>query len=507
MTASPKRIKNETAEMSFGKMAPQAVDLEEAILGALLVDHSVDYITQVKTIIAAEDFYKSNNAIIYEALLSMNSRGEKFDILTVTRELKKKGKLEEVGGPFYVSQLASRVTGGSNIMQWCGIVKQESIKRQIIVVSTSIARDGYDSTTDAFELLEDLGKKLETIKNNQSSRAKKISIFMEPSASIDVLRFKSKRILSAGNISALVAPPGTGKSSVCEAIACGSIYRECDSFGFGFTHNPGEKGVLYVDTERSSDDVKKGMRSMGRRVMINKYPSLIDENGFFKGMDYVSMIEIPGKSSRQSELELLIKNKGYKMVILDGITDFIRDANDAAEAADFISWMIAVANSEQLGFFVTIHDNPVNSKDKPRGHIGSELYRKCESLLIMKKAPEDNTIRVITSDFAFGKNRNDSDTGLNAWVQWNDEHHQMREVIDFMPSHTTKSSISLQDKFQVLFASRARYKYKDLCDAYAALTNVSVGTAKRLVKEACDMDIIIKDDVSLHYMLKDAVPF
>jgi replicative DNA helicase len=91
----------------YGKLPPQAVDLEEAVLGALMLDKEA--LTDVIDILKKQSFYKDDHQMIYEAILDLFQRSEPIDILTVTQELKKRGELEVIGGPFYIAQLTNRV--------------------------------------------------------------------------------------------------------------------------------------------------------------------------------------------------------------------------------------------------------------------------------------------------------------------------------------------------------------------------------------------------------------
>ena len=97
----------------FGKMPPQAVDLEEAVLGALMLEK--DALTSVIDILNPESFYKDAHRLIFQAIRRLFERSEPIDILTVTNDLKKTGELDLVGGPFYITQLTNRVASAANI--------------------------------------------------------------------------------------------------------------------------------------------------------------------------------------------------------------------------------------------------------------------------------------------------------------------------------------------------------------------------------------------------------
>lgn len=136
----------------LGKLPPQAIEIEEAILGALMLEK--DALTTVIDILKPGNFYKEANKTIYEAIVTLFNNSEPIDLLTVANQLKKEGKLELVGGPYYITQLTSRVNSAANIEFHARIVTERSIKRDLIRISSEIQKDAYEDTTDAFKLLD-----------------------------------------------------------------------------------------------------------------------------------------------------------------------------------------------------------------------------------------------------------------------------------------------------------------------------------------------------------------
>lgn len=142
----------------IGKLPPQAVDLEEAVLGSLLLDK--DALTNVIDILQPKSFYKENHARIFSAIQRLFQRSEPIDILTVTQELKKSGELEIVGGAYFISQLTNRVASSANAEYHARIIAQKYIQRELIRISTDTIRDAYEETSDVFELLDSAEKNL-----------------------------------------------------------------------------------------------------------------------------------------------------------------------------------------------------------------------------------------------------------------------------------------------------------------------------------------------------------
>ncbi len=143
---------NAAMGMEMGKLPPQALDLEEAVLGAMMLDQNE--LNTVIDVLKPENFYKDAHAKIYEAISTLFRKGEPIDILTVTHTLRKQGHLDYVGGPLYISQLTNRVASTANIETHARIIVQKFIQRELIRTSNEIIKDAYSETTDVFDLLD-----------------------------------------------------------------------------------------------------------------------------------------------------------------------------------------------------------------------------------------------------------------------------------------------------------------------------------------------------------------
>ncbi len=152
----------------FGKVQPQALQLEEAVLGALMLDK--DALTVVLDILRPESFYVDAHQLIYKAMMRLFERSQPIDLLTVMEELKKGGDLQTAGGPAYLSELTNRVASAANIEFHARIIAQKFIQRELIRVSTKIIRDAYEDTTDVFQLLDDAEQGLFSIAQQNMSR-------------------------------------------------------------------------------------------------------------------------------------------------------------------------------------------------------------------------------------------------------------------------------------------------------------------------------------------------
>lgn len=153
-----KSKKGSLINLEKGRLPPQAVDLEEAVLGAMLIDKKG--VDEVVDVLSPEAFYKEAHGHIFEAIHFLFNDGQPIDLLTVSAQLKKEKKLESVGGDFYLAQLSNKVSSSAHIEFHARIILQKFIERSLIKVSNEIIHDAYDETVDVFDLLDRAESKL-----------------------------------------------------------------------------------------------------------------------------------------------------------------------------------------------------------------------------------------------------------------------------------------------------------------------------------------------------------
>jgi replicative DNA helicase len=234
-TRSLQRGTNELSDFVFGKVPPQALQLEEAVLGALMLDK--DALPVVIDILRHESFYTEAHQAIYKAMLALFERSQPVDMLTVTEELRKAGDLEKVGGPYYLVELTNRVASAANIEYHARIIAQKHIQRELIRVSTKIIKDAFEDTTDVFTLLDEAEQGLFSITQQNLSRSyegmssllSKLQKQMEeltgkedgltgvPTGFLDLDRLTSG--WQASDLIIVAARPGMGKTSFTLALA------------------------------------------------------------------------------------------------------------------------------------------------------------------------------------------------------------------------------------------------------------------------------------------------
>lgn len=144
------------ADNTYARLQPQALEIERAVLGALMIDK--DAFGIIANILHPEDFYEPRNQKVFSAILELanaESSPKPVDVLTVTEQLAKNGNLEEVGGPGYVAELSSRVASSANIDYHANIIAQKSLARKLIQYAVMVESKAFDETTDIDDLMQE----------------------------------------------------------------------------------------------------------------------------------------------------------------------------------------------------------------------------------------------------------------------------------------------------------------------------------------------------------------
>ena len=269
----PNKTEGDLSTYVFGKVQPQAIPLEEAVLGALMLDK--DSIAIVIDILRAESFYSDAHQLIYKAILRLFERSQPVDLLTVTEELKKSGDLEKAGGGFNLVNLTNRVASAANIEYHARIISQKHIQRELIRVSTGVIRDAYEDTTDVFQLLDDAEQGLFNITQQNLSRSyesmgtlaskalkqlEELSQREEGLSGIPTGFTDLDRITSGWQSSDLIimaARPGMGKTSLTLALAKNA------AMDFG-------KGVAFFSLEMSNVQLVQRLISLEAEISGSK---------------------------------------------------------------------------------------------------------------------------------------------------------------------------------------------------------------------------------------------
>jgi replicative DNA helicase len=206
---------------------PQAVDLEEIVLGAIMLEREAYH--EISSLISENSFYDERNQKVYKAIKSLFSASHPVDILTVTTEMRKHGTLESVGGPFYVTNLTSRVASGANIEYHAGIIQQRFLERETLRLTNDIAKAIYDQSFDIFDLQDTLVSSIQKLTESSAGQIAPLNdviakrmVHYETKSENGLTGvptgFNSINFLTSGwqasNLTILAARPGMGKTAL-----------------------------------------------------------------------------------------------------------------------------------------------------------------------------------------------------------------------------------------------------------------------------------------------------
>jgi len=144
--------KSNIIDLNKGKLPPQSIDLEEAVIGAMMIDKNG--LNEAVELLTPDVFYKESNKFIFEAIINLYHQNKGVDLLTVSAELKRVSKLDLIGGDFTLIELTQKVSSSAHIEYHSRILLQKYIQRKCIKVSSNMIEDSYNEDVDVFELLE-----------------------------------------------------------------------------------------------------------------------------------------------------------------------------------------------------------------------------------------------------------------------------------------------------------------------------------------------------------------
>lgn len=161
-----------------GKLTPQAVEFEESVLGALMIDDSS--VSEALTILKAEMFYVEANQHIFNAIKKLFMASQPVDLLTVSNQLKKDKLLDIVGGASYLARLTNRISSSANIEYYARVVMEKFILRELISSCNAIINDSYEDSQDILDLLDSAESKIFSIvENNLKRESKELGVIVE----------------------------------------------------------------------------------------------------------------------------------------------------------------------------------------------------------------------------------------------------------------------------------------------------------------------------------------
>ncbi|MDC3105155.1 replicative DNA helicase [bacterium] len=314
-----------------GKLQPQALELEEAVLGALMIDN--ESLSDTIDSLQPEYFYKPDNQKIFEAIINLFNNSKPVDILTVSEELKRMDALDSVGGMIYISQLTNNISSSSNTEFHARIIAEKFIKRSLISISNNIIGDAFNDTIDIFDLLNTAEEKLFNVTEGTLRKSyDKMSILIKGALdNIEVLRQKEDglsgvpsgftkldRVTSGWQNSDLVivaARPGMGKTAFALSMARNIAINHEKAIGFFSLEMSSEQLVsrlIASEAELSASKLRRGDLKDYEMVQLHeKIKQLSDAQIYIDDTPALTVFELRAKARR------LVKNHNVEIILID----------------------------------------------------------------------------------------------------------------------------------------------------------------------------------------------
>ncbi len=329
--AKKEKIKATSTQKIDGKLQPQAIELEKAVLGALMIDN--ESLSDTIDSLREEYFYKSEHQKIFSAIVNLFNKTQPVDILTVSEELKKMGLLDSVGGAHYISLLTNNVASSSNTEYHARIIAEKFIKRSLISISNNIIGDAFNESVDIFDLLNKAEENLFTVTEGTLRKSYDKMSFLIKGAleNIEVLREKEDglsgipsgftkldRITSGWQSSDLIivaARPGMGKTAFALSMARNIAIDHNTAIGLFSLEMSSEQLVnrlIASEAELSASKLRRGDLRDDEMVQLHqKVRNLSEAQIFIDDTPGLTVFELRAKARR------LVKNHNIGIIIID----------------------------------------------------------------------------------------------------------------------------------------------------------------------------------------------
>lgn len=304
-TRREKKLSFNTIENTFnivGKLTPQAIEFEEAILGALMIDK--DAIAFID-FLHSKMFYKEQHQYIFQTIVELFQDSIPIDLLSVTEKLRKNKQLDFIGGASYLASLTNRVASSANIEYHGRVVMEKFVLRELISISTNIIQESYDDSKDVIQLLDKAETELFGIIQNNFKRESKILDEVVKKALDELMEIRNKDESYQGvptgikaidekiggwqksDLIIIAARPGMGKTSFVLSIARNAVLDfkkpvavfslEMSAIQLAHRLFSMESGISAQRISKGNLDEEEWIRLMDKIQTLNAAPLFIDD--------------------------------------------------------------------------------------------------------------------------------------------------------------------------------------------------------------------------------------
>jgi replicative DNA helicase len=313
-----------------GKLPPQAVELEEVVLGAMMIDKKG--VDEVIDILSPEAFYKQANKLVFEAIFQLFENSEPIDLLTVSSQLRKSSNLDKVGGDFYLISLTQKVSSSAHIEFHARIILQKFIQRSLIKISNEIIEDAYDETTDVFSLLDKAESRLYEVTQGNIKKSSETAQSLVIQAKKKIEEISNKEGLSGvptgfdkldkltsgwqpSDLIIIAARPGMGKTALTLSMARNIAVDQNIPVAFFSLEMASVQLITRLissETGLSSEKLRTGKLAKHEWEQLNvKVKGLEKAPLFIDDTPSLSIFDLRAKARR------LASQHGIKMIMID----------------------------------------------------------------------------------------------------------------------------------------------------------------------------------------------
>ena len=314
----------------YGRVMPQALELEEAVLGAILVDR--DGLPSVIEILRPESFYKEIHSEIYSVMLDLFEKSQPIDLLTVHESLKKAKKLDLIGGINYLLDLTNKVASAANIEYHARIIAQKFIQRELIRVSTVTIKDSYYDEKDVFELLDEAEQNLyEITDTNLNTGYEKLSaLAIKTRREIEAISQKEEGITGvttgfkeldkmtsgwqSSDLIIIAARPGMGKTAFTLSLARNAALagKGVAIFSLEMANTQLVQRLIAMDASINSHKLRNGQLEQTEWLRLNQtVDSMAETPLFIDDTPAINIFELRAKCRR------LKQNHDIELIVID----------------------------------------------------------------------------------------------------------------------------------------------------------------------------------------------
>jgi replicative DNA helicase len=321
---------NKIINLEKGKLPPQAIDCEEAVLGAMMIDKKG--LDEIIDILSPEVFYKKEHQLIYEAIEDLFKQTDPIDILTISNKLRSQGNLEAAGGDFYLIQLSNKISSSAHIEYHSRIILEKYILRKLIEISSNMIEKSYDETSDVFDLLDYSESQLYEITNGTLKRTFNEAKNLVSNALKKIKSLKSKQGMSGipsgfkhvdkvtagwqpSDLIIIAARPGMGKTAFILSMARNIAIGAQTPIGIFSLEMSAEQLMMRMissETGIESEKLRKAnLSELEWEQLYSRVNKLENAPIFIDDSPGISVFDLRAKARR------LVSQHGVKMIMID----------------------------------------------------------------------------------------------------------------------------------------------------------------------------------------------